>query len=213
MTPPVGVLSRVQERALGRLGSVLGAMGAYYLVGGTAVALQLGHRRSVDLDWFTEGPIGDPLRLAREIQEAGIPFRTTSVERGTLHGSTWRVKVSILEYRYPLLKPVVAAPDFNCSMASLADLVCMKLAAVAQRGSKKDFVDVYALGVQFAPLHEMLQLYRQKYAIADIAHVLYGLTYFDDADRERLPRMAWSVNWRSIKATIQSWVRDVGPAC
>ncbi len=59
----VEVLAPAQRRVLGRLGPVLTARG-YYLAGGTALALHLGHRRSVDLDWFTPEPLGDPLGLA-----------------------------------------------------------------------------------------------------------------------------------------------------
>lgn len=89
------------------------------------------------------------------------------------------------------------------------DLACMKLSAVAQRGSKKDFIDVYAIGLRHAALDRMLQLYREKFSIQDIAHVLYGLSYFDDADRERTPRMLWDVDWRFVKATLRDWVRGL----
>ena len=92
-------------------------------------------------------------------------------------------------------------------MASMEDIACMKLSAVAQRGSKKDFIDIYALGLRHFSLKEMLQLYQKKYAVRDIAHVLYGLTYFDDAERERMPKMFWSINWKTVKKTIQGWIR------
>jgi hypothetical protein len=54
----------------------------------------------------------------------------------------------------------------------------------------------------------MLRLYRRKYAVQDIGHVLYGLTFFDDAERARMPRMLWAIDWKTIKKTIQAWVRE-----
>ena len=100
-------------------------------------------------------------------------------------------------------------PDYGCRLASLDDLACMKLSAVAQRGAKKDFVDLYALGLYHRPLPDLLALYRQKYATNDIAHLLYALAYFDDADPERMPHLLWNFDWRTIKRATRSWVQDV----
>jgi len=65
------------------------------------------------------------------------------------------------------------------------------------------------LGLRHIPLKEMVRLYQQKYSVKDIGYILYGLIYFDDADRERMPRMFWDLDWRTIKRTIQGWVREV----
>jgi hypothetical protein len=78
----------------------------------------------------------------------------------------------------------------------------------SQRGAKKDFVDIYGLGVRSGSLRRMLRWYQEKYGVTDIAHLLYSLAYFEDADPERMPRLVWDVNWRTIKHTIQAWVRD-----
>lgn len=182
----------------------------FYLGGGTALAIYLGHRHSVDLDWFTGEGIADPLRLAQDIRDKGISFVTGQIEQGTLHGTISGIRVSFFEYRYPLLKPLIFLTKFACQTASSEDLACMKLSALAQRGSKKDFVDIYGLGLRHISLRGMLQLYQRKYSIEDIAHVLYGLAYFDDADQERMPKMFLNVDWRTIKKTIQGWVREIG---
>ena len=84
----------------------------------------------------------------------------------------------------------------------------MKLSAIAQRGPRKDFVDLYALVSRHRPLAEMLELYRRKFSIGDIAHVLYSLSYFDDADREPMPNLLWDIDWDSAKQEIQGWVRE-----
>jgi hypothetical protein len=117
--------------------------------------------------------------------------------------------MALLEYRYVLLDDVQEWAEYGCTIASLDDLACMKLSAIAQRGAKKDFVDIYALGTHYRGLAEMLNSYRAKFGIEDIAHVLYGLAYFDDADQERMPRMLWDVSWRTMKRTIQQWVQEL----
>jgi len=200
------VLSERQRKALRLLGPKTAAEG-FYLAGGTAIALHLGHRRSVDLDWFLEGRIPDPLRLAREIQDGGAPFVTGQISAGTLYGTVHGVRVSFVEFRYPLLDRVAAWPEFGCRLAALRDLACMKLSAIAQRGSKQDFVDLFALGRHGFSLADMLTWYREKFGVEEIGHVLYSLAYFDDADSERMPRMISKVEWKEIKSTITAWVR------
>jgi Nucleotidyl transferase AbiEii toxin, Type IV TA system len=203
------VLGALQQKVLRQLGPLMDTQ-RFYLGGGTALAIHLGHRRSVDFDWFTREYIADPLHLARDLNDQDIAFVTGNIERGTLHGSVSGVQVSFLEYRYPLLQSLVAWPMFGFMLASPADLACMKLSALAQRGAKKDFVDVYALGIKYCSLSDMLDWYQQKYAVTDLTHVLYSLAYFDDADRERMPRMFWDSNWRTIKKTIVQWLQDLG---
>jgi hypothetical protein len=83
----------------------------------------------------------------------------------------------------------------------------MKLATVTQRGSRKDFVDVFALGQRFR-LEEMLIFYREKYGLEDCGHVLAALSYFDDADRERMPTMLERRSWPSVKSAVRGWVRN-----
>jgi hypothetical protein len=203
------ILARRQQRALAQVGPLLAHRG-FYLARGTAVALHLGHRRSVDLDWFTTDELPDPLRLAQELREQGVAFVSGQVAPGTLHGSVRGVRLSLLDYRYPLLAALRPLRG-GTRIAARADLAAMKLAAVAQRGSKKDFVDVYALGSRACSLPQMLRWYQEKYAVEDVAHVLYSLAYFDDADRERMPRLLWPMRWQTVKDTIRRWLRDVTP--
>jgi hypothetical protein len=85
----------------------------------------------------------------------------------------------------------------------------MKLSAIAQRGARKDFCDIYALGKKAFSLSQMLNFYQKKFSIRDIGSVLYGLVYFDDAESERMPRMLWDVKWREIRNTILGWVKEI----
>ena len=200
------ILSAAQAKVLARLGPLLSGRG-FYLAGGTGLALRLGHRRSVDFDWFRGEPIVDPLRLARELQGA-IPLVVVRTERGTLHATLFGVRLSFIEYGYPLLGRLVEWKMNSVRVAALEDIACMKLAAVAQRGSRRDFVDVFALGRRI-PLRRMLELYRRKYGIRDSGHVLFALTYFDDAEKEPMPRMLRPWSWSTIKRAVRSWAAEV----
>ncbi len=153
---------------------------------------------------FSEDPIDEPLRLAAAIRAAGARIAVSRTEKGTLHGTVGGVRVSFLEYRYPLLRrPLDGGAGLH--LASLEDTACMKLAAVAQRGSKKDFVDLYALGRRL-PLPRMLRLYGTKYGVKDPGHLLFALSFFDDAETERMPTMLRPCSWEEVKRTIRSWV-------
>lgn len=202
------ILTLRQQKTLRQIGP-LAAEREFYLGGGTAIAIQLGHRRSVDFDWFLEGRIPEPLSLARELQDS-VPFVTTGIEPRTLFGTIHGVRASFFEFRYPALAPVLDWPEFGCRLASLQDLACMKLSAVVQRGSKKDFVDLYALGKAGLALTDMLDWYTERFGVQDIAHVLYALVYFDDADGERMPRMLWKIGWAEIKETLRLWAKQTG---
>jgi len=92
---------------------------------------------------------------------------------------------------------------------SLDDLACMKLAAIAQRGSRKDFMDLHVLATDHRPLRDIVDLYRRKYSIEDIVHVLVGLTYFDDAEDEPMPVMLNKVSWDAVKQQFREWARTL----
>lgn len=202
-------ISDQQQTVLRELGAISAEHG-FYLAGGTAVALQLGHRRSVDLDWFSQdrAPLSDPMQWAQQLRDSGIGLTTESVDESTLHASVHGVRVSFLEYRYPLLQSRVFWEEYNTDLASLDDLACMKLSAIAQRGAKKDFLDLYAIAREHRPLPALIERYRQKYSTRDTAHLLYALVYFEDADKEGMPTLLWDVQWSTVKETIRTWVRD-----
>ncbi len=201
------LLPPAQQQALRALGPHAQALG-FYLVGGTALALHLGHRQSVDLNWFTSQRLDDPLRLAGELVDRGTELRTGAVERGALYGDVRGVRVSFLEYRHPLLAAALVWPDLGCPVASLEDLAAMKLLAVDQRGSKKDFLDIHALGTHGMSLESMLDFFRRKFAVDDVARVLYSLCYFADADQEPMPVMHTGVSWEQAKSDMRRWVKS-----
>jgi Nucleotidyl transferase AbiEii toxin, Type IV TA system len=201
-------MSSAQQAVLRRLGPVAAHRG-FYLAGGTAVALRLGHRRSLDLDWFTGDPLADPQALAGILRQEGVPLRVLSTDAGTLHVEVDGVRLSFLEYRYPLLRPTELWSEFGCRLAAVDDLSCMKLSALAGRGARKDFLDVWALARAGPDLPAMLDAYRRKFAVDDVGHVIMSLTYFDDADDEEPPDMIWDTPWEDVKRMLEGWVRDL----
>ncbi len=207
MTPHPGALFRPQSRLIGKWGRWFCRKG-FYLGGGTAIALQLGHRMSVDFDWFTRRRMGDAHRLASAMAGTGMKFKVMETAPGTLHGRLGETRLSFLEYRYPLLRPLQLWREMGVNLASLEDLAAMKLSAAAQRGAKRDFIDLHALAGEFGGLSRLLGFYRNKYRTSDIQSVLYGLVYFNDAESEPSPIRLNPISWGKIKRDFEKWVKQ-----
>ena len=198
-------IPEAQQHLLSQLGPAMKDQG-FYLAGGTALALYFQHRLSVDLDWFTSSSIGDALSLASKVQEI-VDLTVTEIGAGTLHAIANQVRLSFFEYRYPLLEEISFNDIYACPVASLDDIACMKLSAVAQRGLRKDFIDIYTLVKRHRPLSDLLSLYQKKFAVEGIANVLYALVYFDDAEKEPLPQR-WEGSWKELKQSFRKWVKE-----
>jgi Nucleotidyl transferase AbiEii toxin, Type IV TA system len=180
-----------------------------YLAGGVAIATAFGHRASLDLDLFVSRDF-DPERLEERVAAAESDVRVTGRARGTLHLEVGTVPVSILSYRYPLLAPTERRLDIPVPIASLEDLACMKVSAIAGRGAAKDFWDLFVLlghGVAGGTLESLLASYARKFPIEDIGHAIRSMAYFADADAAPLPLGLSPVFWAEIKRTFAAWVR------
>lgn len=205
------VLGARQQRALRELGPVLRRQGAY-LAGGTAIALHLGHRVSIDLDFFQSQPLDDPHQLVEELlseQNGSIPFHSRQVSERAIHGTLRQVKVMLMPFAYLRIRRVRRCSELNCDVAALDDLVAMKLAAVCQRVSKKDYVDIWALLKSGRTLRGMLTAYQRKFDIEDVAHVLYRLADFDDVDAQPMPRMRWKTTWKQVKESLGQAIKSL----
>jgi hypothetical protein len=201
-------LSSPQFKLLKRLGPLLSENG-FYLAGGTAIALMLGHRKSIDLDWFSPVKLRKPALWADKIKASGMIPLAVNVDEGTFYATIGGVRISIIEYPYAMISPSVESKAAGCTLASLDDLACMKLSAIASRGSKKDFIDIYALAKKHSSLQQMMSMYKKKFPEADLFPVLRGLSYFDDADKERMPRMLWKLSWKKVKEEILSELKKL----
>jgi hypothetical protein len=145
--------------------------------------------------------------LRESLAAHGITLEPTILAGQTVHGRIAGVKVSFLEFRPPLLEPLVECHDLGCRLASCADLAAMKLLAVAQRGTKKDFVGVHALSRQI-PLALMLDCYQRRFGVTDSSRILAGLCFFDDAEVEPMPIMLVSLDWETVKRDLRELVRQ-----
>ncbi len=175
----------------------------FYLAGGTALAIQLGHRQSIDLDWFSKSPFSNS-DLKKELASLGN-FRLDNEAVGTINGLLDGVRVSFFYYDYGLLFPFILFEGVN--LADERDIAAMKIDAISSRGSKKDFVDVYFLLEKYQ-LPELVSFFEKKYSGIKYnkLHILKSLIYFNDAEDEPMPRMFKRIEWRKIKEKIKETV-------
>jgi predicted nucleotidyltransferase component of viral defense system len=154
-----------------------------YMAGGTASAIYLGHRISVDIDLFTEKEFycRTIISSIKKLHEIKV---TTASEKDTLVANVDNVRFSLFRYPYPLLEPLVYNSDFNIMLASPIDIAAMKIVAIGQRGTAKDFVDLKAIisTYRFSLSHLIAQVQR-KYGVSKEYgyQIKKGLVYFDDA--------------------------------
>lgn len=203
----IEVLSDAQKKVLPVIAKAL-VNTDFYMAVGTALALQVGHRHSLDFDWFMP-KLGDPESLFQRLKSFNIDFKIQSVSLETVYLVINTVQMSFIGYDYPMLKSKVLWPDYGLQLAGTDDIACMKLSAIASRGSRKDFVDLYYLIRNFIPLDDYLRLFMKKYKNRDIGHVVRSLVYFTDADAEPEIRMIKPLDWPKLKSDFEKWVREL----
>jgi len=178
-----------------------------YLAGGTALALQIGHRVSIDLDFFTQHEFNETQLVTKLVS---VPeFVQEGNEKWTVWGKMGQTKFSIFYYKYPLLEETVSFKGIQ--LASLADIAAMKIHAIETRGTKRDFIDVYFLSKKYA-LEEMINFYQKKYAVLEehLYSILRSLDYFEDAEQETdMPKMMLEVNWEEVKEYFRKETRQL----
>jgi Nucleotidyl transferase AbiEii toxin, Type IV TA system len=168
----------------------------FYLAGGTALALRLGHRVSVDLDLFSQSEFheGDLILRLRNLGKLEVFQKAPQSVTGTLDS----VKVSFLGYNYPLLNN--GDTWEGITVASLEDIACMKLDALASRGTKRDFIDVFFIAKKI-PFPHLIRLFEKKYSGVrfNLLHLKKSLIYFEDAESETMPNMLVPTTWLDVK--------------
>ena len=169
----------------------------FNLVGGTSLALQLGHRNSIDIDLFGNQDINQFL-FEEKIREFG-KVEISQSSKNILITKINNVKVDFVNYKYPLLTDILVVD--NIRMLSMQDIAAMKLNAIMGRGSRKDFIDLFFLLEEFS-LKEILNFYIQKFNDGSIFLVQKSLTYFEDAEMQPQPKMFKDFNWETCKQKI-----------
>jgi predicted nucleotidyltransferase component of viral defense system len=174
------------------------ALTPFYLVGGTALALQIGHRLSIDLDLFGNQEL-DELEINNILKEYVCDFQIVQKTKNILIYAADDIKIDFVNYPYPwLADPII---EESIRLASLEDIGAMKLNTISGRGSKKDFVDIYFLLKKYS-LKELLAFYNKKYPNGSSFLVLKSLNYFEDAEQQEMPLMLVPVDWQEIKTKI-----------
>lgn len=167
-----------------------------FLFGGTGLALHLGHRRSVDLDFFTQTEFLETQwekRLAKELN-----FKLITRDWQTLIGHIDSVKFSLFGYKHKLINPPV--PYTKILVASLPDIAATKLEAVIGRSTKRDLIDLYFLAQKFT-LKGLFKFYQEKYGNFSERELMIkkALVYFEEAEEDEMPDMLIKTNWNDIK--------------
>lgn len=170
----------------------------FYLVGGTALALQIGHRLSVDLDFFGDCDL-EELEITNILNRFDR-VRIIKKSENILIYTVGSIKVDFVNYHYKWLsEPIV---EGGIKLASMQDIGAMKLNAIAGRGSKKDFIDLHFLLERFS-LRELIDFYKEKYPDGSEFLVLKSLNYFEDAELQEMPKMLIPVGWEEIKSDLK----------
>lgn len=169
------------------------------LVGGTALALQIGHRKSVDLDFF--GTVkAEQDELIRALEQIG----SLTVLKNSPHIHIYllnNIKIDIVDYQYSWIDNVVVKQGIR--MASLKDIAAMKITAIIGRGTKKDFIDIAFLLQRFT-INDIMDFYTSKYPDGSTFMAMKSLAYFDDAEEDIMPYMLADISWETIKQQILS---------
>lgn len=179
-------------------------LNGFYLVGGTALALYNGHRRSVDIDLFSEFAF-DATQMLENISH-DFDFHLMFSAPNTLKGTINNINVDFIAHRYRLVSEPVKEEDII--LVSEPDIVAMKLNAISTSGQRiKDFIDIFYLLKKY-DLKTMLELYSQKYTQTNDLLILKSLIYFDDVEQSEWPVMIKDpgLKWNDIKRKIEKEV-------
>ncbi|RJQ54705.1 MAG: hypothetical protein C4530_16860 [Desulfobacteraceae bacterium] len=203
----------LSEKALKTLESLSAETENFYLAGGTGLALQLGHRFSEDLDFFSERPFN-----IDAIISAIQPDKVLYSSKGTIHCEINDIRISLLFYSVPLVHTPFHWHDVR--IADIRDIVAEKMKTISQRGAKKDFVDLYAAIRLKYSVAEVCDIFKKRFGKSDLNfyHVLKSLTFYEDAEGEPMPIMKepskmW--DWETIKsfflASIHLFEKGLNP--
>lgn len=180
----------------------------FLLAGGTALALQKGHRISYDLDFFTLRSFRNE-KLISEIKKTAMDFQILAEEEDSLTLEIEGIKVSFFRYEYPFLDEIVELDQTH--MAGLLDIAAMKVIAIIQRGTKRDFIDLHTI-LQEIPFHKLAGHMIKRFGKERVNPVQIGksLVYFADADTNPEPayRKGMELSWENVRKFFRTHVKQ-----
>ncbi len=200
-------LTTTQRTLLEELGTTKLAE-AFYLAGGTGLAMHMAHRPSEDFDFFSDFPFD--VEKHHQLVAHHLPNQLVLADRQTLIVKIQGVQVSFMSYPYQtLLPPRTLQPGI--SVASIQDIGTMKLSTIAARGAKRDFIDLYFICLTGLSLNQLIEMYEKRFAssAADRYHLMRSLTYFVDAEDDPTPTMNKPAAWADVKSYFVAEVRKL----
>lgn len=177
---------------------------AFALIGGTSLALRYGHRKSLDLDFFSNQPFNELdllLSLKRRYREK---LEEDSQEKQTLRLFIREIKVEFIAPNLPYLKPIQVIEGIR--LFSEEDTLSFKLNAIERRGARRDFYDVYEALDHFS-ISQLIGFYQEKFSTTSITHLVKSLIYFGDANKEKDPVLIKTPSWDEVKKRIEEAVK------
>lgn len=168
----------------------------FYLAGGTSLALQINHRISYDLDFFSEKDF-EPDMLLNYFNKESLENIQTS--KGTLQFNFQNCSISFFHYPYKVLENFYTLGEYKIRLAQLLDIGLMKVTAIADRGLKKDFIDLYFIAKQAGGLQPIMDKFVLKYPDANYYHYLKSLSYFEEAEISPDLNMLEGIEWSKVK--------------
>ncbi len=180
------------------------SLNTFLLVGGTALALQLGHRVSVDIDFFSKDAFNTQV-LAAHLSKHH-PFTVTQRTPGFIMGFLNSIKLDLIHHAYPWIAPPIITEGIR--MASLADIAAMKLNAIVDTNQRvKDFIDIVFLSTQLS-LHQMIEAYLKKYPGTVLKMAYLSLTWFDGMPTEPFETFHGTLTHTALTVHIQAMVKS-----
>jgi predicted nucleotidyltransferase component of viral defense system len=181
----------------------------FYLAGGTGLALQLGHRDSIDFDFFCPKDV-DTQKLFVRIKETFVGHKILKVqeEKNTLTVFIdENIKLSFFTYNYELIEKLINEPNFR--IASILDIACMKLAAIVSRATNKDYIDLYFI-LKKIPLNSILHKLNKKLPELNVNLVLKSLVYFKDISKEPIKfKNNRNIDFNTVKTFFKKEISKV----
>ena len=171
----------------------------WYLAGGTALALQVGHRQSVDLDFFTEKKEFEDIEVLSHFAD-NKDWKSDVVKKSTIYGELFGAKISFIAYPFFVPKQTFLMYG-SIRIIRPIDIAVMKVIAISQRGRKRDFFDLYWTAQHIEPIVETVKRLKEQYpTIAhNYHHILKSLVYFDDAEPDPAPEIYFQATWEEVK--------------
>ncbi|HEY3388582.1 MAG TPA: nucleotidyl transferase AbiEii/AbiGii toxin family protein [Prolixibacteraceae bacterium] len=172
--------------------------------------MHIGHRISIDIDLFTDKEF-NPTEIRTQLEQKYKLADVVENKAGLIQKNEYPenssnfIKVDIVKYPYKLINPPITSEGIR--LLSKEDIIPMKLAAIANRGSKKDFYDIYFLLQEYS-LNEMLSFFERKFSNYNNFYVIKSLTYFEDAEKDLNPKVLGKYTWDEVKQFIQLKVQE-----